>query len=133
MTDFASLLLPDRGQKARTIHLVDKDGFEAWAACVMKGANRRQCAGDGAKYGGRAVEYLVYAVANDRDFGVRGAAAQSLGNIGAAAKSACGTLRSMANNNPYEQVVMTEEQQQQFVKYEDLRKILRAAVSKIGC
>jgi len=31
MTDFASLLVPDRGQKARTIHLVDKQGFEGWA------------------------------------------------------------------------------------------------------
>ncbi|MGE5564191.1 MAG: leucyl aminopeptidase family protein [Bacillota bacterium] len=30
MTDFASLLVPDRGQKARTIHLVDKDGFADW-------------------------------------------------------------------------------------------------------
>src|SRR6476646_12142355 len=33
MTDFAPLLAPDRGQKARPIHLVDKDSFEAW----MKG------------------------------------------------------------------------------------------------
>ena len=31
MTDFSSLLLADRGQKARLIHLVDKDGFAAWA------------------------------------------------------------------------------------------------------
>jgi leucyl aminopeptidase len=31
MTDFAPLLVADRGQKARPIHLVDKAGFEAWA------------------------------------------------------------------------------------------------------
>jgi leucyl aminopeptidase len=30
MTEFASLLVPDRGQKARPIHLVDKDSFAAW-------------------------------------------------------------------------------------------------------
>lgn len=30
MTDFASLLVPDQGQKARLIHLVDKDRFDAW-------------------------------------------------------------------------------------------------------
>ena len=30
MTDFASLLLADRGQKARAIHLVDKASFDAW-------------------------------------------------------------------------------------------------------
>jgi len=109
------------------------DGFEAWANRMMKGPDRIGACREGAKYGARAVEYLVYALANDKDFGVRGAAAQSLGAIGAAAKSACPQLRSMANNNPYEQVVMTEQQQQLFVKYEDLRKILRAAVAKIGC
>jgi leucyl aminopeptidase len=30
MTDFATLLVPDRGQKARPIHLVDKKSFEGW-------------------------------------------------------------------------------------------------------
>ena len=30
MTDFASLLLPDRGQPAHPIHLVDKATFESW-------------------------------------------------------------------------------------------------------
>ena len=30
MTDFASLLVPDRGQKARPVHLVDKDSFAGW-------------------------------------------------------------------------------------------------------
>src|SRR3954467_15425613 len=31
MTDFASLLVPDRGQKVRPIHLGDKEGFAGWA------------------------------------------------------------------------------------------------------
>ena len=30
MTDFAALLIPDRGQKARPIHLVDKASFGGW-------------------------------------------------------------------------------------------------------
>ena len=30
MTDFASFLVPDREQKARPIHLVDKAGFDGW-------------------------------------------------------------------------------------------------------
>jgi len=30
MTDFASLLVADRGQKARLVHLVDKGSFEGW-------------------------------------------------------------------------------------------------------
>ncbi len=32
MTDFAPLLLADRGQAARTLHLVDTAGFDGWAA-----------------------------------------------------------------------------------------------------
>ena len=31
MTDFASMLNPDRGEAAHVIHVVDKDGFDAWA------------------------------------------------------------------------------------------------------
>jgi leucyl aminopeptidase len=31
VTDFASLLVAERGQKARTIHLVDRDSFSDWA------------------------------------------------------------------------------------------------------
>src|SRR5213596_2028917 len=30
MTDFVPLLVPDRGQKARPVHLVDKNNFAAW-------------------------------------------------------------------------------------------------------
>ena len=30
MTDFSAFLVPDRGQKARPIHLVDKNSFAAW-------------------------------------------------------------------------------------------------------
>ena len=30
MTDFAPLIAPDRGQKARLIHIVDKDSFASW-------------------------------------------------------------------------------------------------------
>jgi leucyl aminopeptidase len=30
MTDFAALLVADRGQKARIVHLVDKEGFGSW-------------------------------------------------------------------------------------------------------
>ncbi len=32
MTDFAALLQPDKGQSARTIHVTDKQGFDAWLA-----------------------------------------------------------------------------------------------------
>ena len=31
MTDFSTLLQPDRGEPARLIHVVDKDSFTVWA------------------------------------------------------------------------------------------------------
>ena len=31
MTDFSTLLSPDRGEPARLIHVVDKDSFTLWA------------------------------------------------------------------------------------------------------
>ncbi|HEU5285701.1 MAG TPA: leucyl aminopeptidase family protein, partial [Sphingomicrobium sp.] len=31
MTDFSTMLLADRGRKARAIHIVDKDSFGEWA------------------------------------------------------------------------------------------------------
>lgn len=39
MTDFTSLLVPDRAQQARTIHLVDKGNFEDWTK--RRGADDR--------------------------------------------------------------------------------------------
>lgn len=110
-------------------------GIESPASRCMRGSvgERRAGCSELAKFGAAAVEYLVYAVVNDRDFGVRAAAANSLGAIGGAAKSACAQLRNMANNNPYEKTIMTPEEQKQFVAYEDLRKSFRAAVAKIGC
>ena len=108
-------------------------GIDACARTIMRGApaERRTCATEMRKYGKAAVEYLIYAVFNDRDFGVRSAAVQSLGAIGD--KSVCGQLRQLANNNPYEKTIMSPEEQQQFVRYEDFRKVVRAAVAQIGC
>jgi tetratricopeptide (TPR) repeat protein len=98
------------------------------ARLIMKGsvAERRTCA---TKM--RDKEYLIYAVYNDRDFGVRSAAVTSLGNLGD--KSVCGQLRQLGNNNPYEKTIMTPEEQKQFVAYEDFRKVVRAAIAKLGC
>ncbi|MBS1240300.1 MAG: leucyl aminopeptidase family protein, partial [Proteobacteria bacterium] len=39
MTDKDALIQPDRGQKATDIHLVNKDGFEAWLKTL--GAQQR--------------------------------------------------------------------------------------------
>jgi Flp pilus assembly protein TadD len=98
---------------------------------LQRGPNKAAAAQEMAKYGKAAVEHLIYAVFNDRDFGVRSSAVQSLGSIGD--KSVCAQLRQLGNNNPYEKTIMTPEEQQQFVRYEDFRKVVRAAVGRLGC
>jgi leucyl aminopeptidase len=40
MTDFAALLLPDRGEAAVALHLIDKSGFEAWLKAQPERARR---------------------------------------------------------------------------------------------
>ena len=98
---------------------------------LQRGPEKAGAARDMAKCGKAAVEHLIYAVYNEKDFGVRTAAVQALGAIGD--KSVCTNLRNLAANNPYEKTIMTPEEQRLFVAYEDLRKVLRAALAKIGC
>ena len=98
---------------------------------LQRGPDKAGAAREMAKCGKAAVEHLIYAVYNDKDFGVRSAAVQSLGAIGD--KSVCTNIKTLAANNPYEKTIMTPEEQRLFVAYEDLRKVMRAALAKIGC
>lgn len=98
---------------------------------LQRGPDKAGAARELAKCGKAAVEHLIYSVFNERDFGVRSAAVQSLAAIGD--KSVCAQLRNLANNNPYEKTIMTPDEQKQFVAYEDFRKVVRAAIAKIGC
>jgi tetratricopeptide (TPR) repeat protein len=109
----------------------EEGGLGDAARRLQRGPDRAGAAREMAKYGRAAVEHLIYAVFNDRDFGVRTAAVQSLGTIGD--KSVCGQLRQLANNNPYEKTIMTPEEQRSFVAYEDYRKVVRAALARLGC
>jgi superkiller protein 3 len=109
----------------------EEGGCGDLARRLQKGPDRAGAARDMAKCGKAAVEHLIYAVYNDKEFAVRTAAVQSLGAIGD--RSVCTNLKNLAANNPYEKTIMTPEEQRLFVAYEDLRKALRAAVAKIGC
>lgn len=56
MTDFAALLLPDRQQDARTIHIVDAKGFDAW----LGGQSARgRGAVEAARFTGKAGEFAL--------------------------------------------------------------------------
>lgn len=56
MTDFASLLLPDRGQAARTIVLVEKSGFEDWLKAAPP---RAKAAVAAARFAGKPGELAI--------------------------------------------------------------------------
>jgi tetratricopeptide (TPR) repeat protein len=114
----------------------DGGGIATAGNTLMKGAPaaRREAARKLREQGHAAVQYLVYAAVNDKDFGVREEALNSLGAIGPAAKDACRHLKEMAlGANPYDKVMQTPEERLLYVKWEDLRKVAKAAVAKIGC
>ena len=101
---------------------------------LMKGAAaaRRSAARDLARFGAPAVEVLTYAAVNDKDWDVREAAIQSLGQIGPPARSAVPQLQGIAGRNPYECTVCEREQMNNQIHYEDLRKAARAAIQRIN-
>ena len=56
MTDFATLLQPDREQEARTLHIVDARGFDAWLGTQPA---RGRAAVAAAKFKGKPGEFVV--------------------------------------------------------------------------
>ncbi|MFC3711980.1 leucyl aminopeptidase family protein [Sphingoaurantiacus capsulatus] len=56
MTDFASLLQPDRQQEARTVHVVDAKGFDAWLGAQSA---RARGAAEAARFKGKAGEFAL--------------------------------------------------------------------------
>ena len=68
MTEFSSLLQPDRGGPARAIHLVDKDSFAGWAK--RQSASRRALL-DAARFEGKnGFQYLILPAAQGADWEV---------------------------------------------------------------
>src|SRR5687767_13129810 len=74
MTDFASLLVADRGQKARAIHLVDKASFEGWAK-ARPAADRALI--DAHRFDGKTGYAFVILPASGDEFEVVGAVADA--------------------------------------------------------
>src|SRR6478752_2650914 len=68
MTDFSSLLQPDRGGPAHLIHLVDKNSFADWAK--KQGATRRALL-EAARFEGKtAFQFAVLPAAHGHDWEV---------------------------------------------------------------
>jgi tetratricopeptide (TPR) repeat protein len=99
-------------------------------------AVRKRALGDLArKAGAEAVGTLTYYVQSDKDYGVRKAAAQALGSLGGAARSACQTLRFItgAGLGCDAPIIATPQQVQDEIDCKELKKEAAAALSKIGC
>lgn len=119
----------ERAQREREGSDVDSIGSK-----LMSGGAGAQAAA--VRLGGMgkpAVKYLLYAAVSGRNWGVRQASIASLGNVGAPARESCGQLQAIARANPYEQTMMDAKQQEDWVRYEDLRSAARSAMKKIGC
>jgi tetratricopeptide (TPR) repeat protein len=101
---------------------------------LSRGGPAARCAAarDLGRFGAPAVQHLLYAVANDKDWCVREAAIQALGQIGAPARSAVPQLQAIARSNPYECTVCERKQMEDQARYEDLRRAARAALQRIG-
>jgi HEAT repeat protein len=101
---------------------------------LQRGGPSARCAAarDLGRFGAPAVDHLVYALANDRDWCVREAAIQSLGQIGGAARAAVPLLRSIARANPHECTICERKQMEDQARFEDLRRAARAALARIG-
>jgi leucyl aminopeptidase len=68
MTDFKSLLQPDRGEPARLIHVVDKDSFAGWA---KRQSPARQTMLEAIRFDGKSVfQFAILQGRKDGDFDV---------------------------------------------------------------
>jgi len=95
-------------------------------------AVRAKATGELARFAGDdAVPALTYMLTTDRSWDVRIAAANALGSIGPAAKSAVPHLKAIMNTLPNESINMTREEMEQAMKHEDLRRACRDALQKI--
>ena len=112
---------------------VPRDTVGTVGSTLQRGGAGARCAAarEIARFGASAVDHLLYALANDKDWCVREAAIQSLGQIGSASRAACPQLQAIARSNPYECTVCERKQMEDQARYEDLRRAARAAMGRI--
>ncbi len=80
--------------------------------------------------GGDAVSTELWLL-TDKDYGVRTAACQALGNIGPAARSAVRHINAIVNQPIVENPFADKAELEALMKEHDLRRCLREALSKI--
>jgi tetratricopeptide (TPR) repeat protein len=123
----------EAAERAQAEPDVPRDTVGTIGRTLQTGGPSARCgaARDIARFGASAVDHLVYALANDKDWCVREAAIQSLGQIGPAARAGCPQLQAIARANPYDSTVLERKQMEDQAHYEDLRRAARAAIQRI--
>jgi tetratricopeptide (TPR) repeat protein len=82
--------------------------------------------------GGEAVPTLIYLMQTDTDYDVRITAANLLGNLGSAARSAIPNIQGLLRQPPYEAPINASQQEMDnMMKDGDYRRALRDALQKI--
>jgi HEAT repeat protein len=93
---------------------------------------RMRAARDLAVAGGpEAVSTLVWALANDQDWGVKQVVAASLGSMGPAAKPAIPYLKECARPCPEAPIIQSREEMEQGALCEDTRRVCLQAINKL--
>ncbi len=101
MTDFKSLLIPDKGQAAYIIHVIPKDGFEPW---LKQQPDRVRAVASAAQFKAKSGELLIIPGDAGADWSVALGAAENPGVwslAGAVSRLPEGTYR-LAEGNPGE-------------------------------
>lgn len=118
----------------REVEVPQGPNVNSLGGALQRGGSAARCAAarDLGRFGGPAVDHLVYALANDKDWCVREAAIQSLGQIGPPARAAVPQLQAIIRANPYECTVCERKQMEDQAHFEDLRRAARAAMQRIS-
>jgi superkiller protein 3 len=95
---------------------------------------RARAVGDVVRIAGAdAVPTLHWMLVNDKDYGVRGAVANALGSLGAAARKVCPTLKAIGNEPVTQDPFGNKETIDREQKELTFKKACREAVARIGC
>jgi superkiller protein 3 len=124
---------PDAGDEPPAPRVVKPDVGTVSAILIGGGdaGARRKAARDLASMGSAGVPALIRAL-GDRDRSVREAAVASLAALGPAAKQAVPYLQQILNAPKNESLIMDAEQMKEMTRDEDFRRMVRAALQRIG-
>lgn len=100
---------------------------------LSKRRRRRRAGGSTptARKGGESVDWLIYALVNDKSYTVRIAAADALGSLGRGGRKALPRLLNIIQYTREISTIATREELEEAGEYADLQRACRRAVERI--